>query len=79
MKILLANLTKMVNDSGGLAKVTCEFANEMKRRGHEVSLVYSDVQTGEFYYPLHDGIPTMDIRHTVSMALKDETGIFPYV
>lgn len=63
MKILLANLTKMVNDSGGLAKVTCEFANEMKRRGHEVSLVYSDVQTGEFYYPLHDGIPTMDIRH----------------
>ena len=63
MKILLANLTKMVEDSGGLAKVTCEFANEMKRRGHEVSLVYSDVQTGEFYYPLHDGIPTMDIRH----------------
>lgn len=63
MKILLANLTKMVDDSGGLAKVTCEFANEMKRRGHEVSLVYSDVQTGEFYYPLHDGIPTMDIRH----------------
>lgn len=63
MKILLANLTKMVDDSGGLAKVTCEFANEMKRRGHEVSLVYSDVQTGEFYYPLHDGIPVMDIRH----------------
>ena len=63
MKILLANLTKMIEDSGGLAKVTCEFANEMKRRGHEVSLVYSDVQTGEFYYPLHDGIPTMDIRH----------------
>lgn len=63
MKILLANLTKMVDDSGGLAKVTCEFANEMKRRGHEVSLVYSDVQTGDFYYPLHAGIPTMDIRH----------------
>ena len=63
MKILLANLTKLVEDSGGLAKVTCEFANEMKRRGHEVSLVYSDVQTGDFYYPLHRGIPAMDIRH----------------
>lgn len=63
MKILLANLTKMVDDSGGLAKVTCEFANEMKRRGHEVSLVYSDVQTGDFYYPLDNDIPVMDIRH----------------
>ena len=29
MKILLANFTKMVNDSGGLAKVNCAFANEM--------------------------------------------------
>lgn len=63
MKILLANLTKMVEDSGGLAKVTCEFANEMKKRGHEVSLVYSDVQTGDFYYPLDNDIPVMDIRH----------------
>ena len=43
MKILLANLTKMVDDSGGLAKVTSAFANEMKRRGHDVALVYSDV------------------------------------
>ena len=25
MHILLANFTKMVNDSGGLAKVTCAF------------------------------------------------------
>ena len=46
MRILLANLTKMVGDTGGLAKVTAAFANEMQRRGHEVSLVYSDVQTG---------------------------------
>lgn len=30
MNILLANLTKMVGDSGGMAKVTCEFAHEMK-------------------------------------------------
>lgn len=63
MKILLANLTKMVDDSGGLAKVTSAFANEMKRRGHDVALVYSDVQTGNFYYPLDSGIPALDIRH----------------
>ena len=41
MKIMLANFTKMVEDSGGLAKVTCNFADEMYRRGHEVALVYS--------------------------------------
>ena len=39
MRILLANLTKMVGDTGGLAKVTAAFANEMQRRDHEVSLV----------------------------------------
>ena len=40
MKILLANFTKMVNDSGGLAKVTSAFANEMVARGHDVSILY---------------------------------------
>lgn len=63
MNILLANLTKMVGDSGGMAKVTCVFAHEMKVRGHRVSLVYSDVQTGDFYYPLDKDIPAYDIRH----------------
>ena len=37
MHILLANFTKMVNDSGGMAKVTCSFANEMVKREHKVS------------------------------------------
>lgn len=63
MNILLANLTKMVGDSGGMAKVTCAFAHEMKMRGHQVSLVYSDVQTGDFYYPLDKDVPAYDIRH----------------
>ena len=63
MRILLANLTKMVGDTGGLAKVTAAFANEMQRRGHEVSLVYSDVQTGDFYYPLDAGIDAYDLCH----------------
>lgn len=63
MNILLANLAKLVGHSGGLAKVTCNFANEMKRRGHQVSLVYSDVQEGDFFYPLDEGIPSFDLRH----------------
>lgn len=63
MKILLANFTKMVADSGGLAKVTCAFANEMNRRGHEVVLVYSDEQSGEFYYPINGDILQYDLRN----------------
>lgn len=63
MNILVANLTKMVADSGGLAKVTCIFSNEMYRRGHKVSMVYSDVTTGKFYYHMDENIPCYDIRH----------------
>ncbi len=63
MNILLANLAKMVENSGGLAKVTANFANEMKRRGHQVSLVYSDVREGDFFYPLDEGILSFDLRH----------------
>ena len=53
----------MVEDTGGLAKVTSAFANEMQRRGHTVSLVYSDEKKGDFYYPLQPGIPAYDICH----------------
>ena len=63
MRILLANLTKMVDDTGGLAKVTASFANEMHRRGYSVSLVYSDVRTGNFYYPVDMAIETYDLCH----------------
>ncbi len=73
MNILLANLTKMVGDSGGMAKVTCEFAHEMKKRGHQVALVYSDVRTGSFYYPWDQDIPSYDIRH-----YKGQTITYPW-
>ena len=52
MRILLANLTKMVGDTGGLAKVTAAFANEMKHIGRLDRLMCSAVQPGDFYYPL---------------------------
>lgn len=62
MHILLANFTKMVNDSGGLAKVTCAFANEMVKRGHKVSLLYSDEQVGEFFYPIDDAVKCYNLK-----------------
>lgn len=63
MKILLANFTKMVDDSGGLAKVTANFANEMTKRGHEIVLIYSDEKTGNFFYPVNDNVKCYDLRH----------------
>lgn len=70
MNILLANLSKMVGHSGGAAKVTCNFANEMKCRGHQVSLVYSDIQMGKFFYPIDEGIPVYDIRHYKGQSIN---------
>lgn len=52
MRILMTNFTKMVNDSGGVAKVCCAFANEMVKRGHQVSIIHSDEKTGEFFFPI---------------------------
>lgn len=70
MRILLANMAKMVKDTGGLAKVTSAFANEMQRRGHTVSLVYSDVRKGDFYYPLDPGIPAYDVCHFKGQSIR---------
>lgn len=56
MRIMLANFSKMLHDSGGLAKVTVNFANEMHRLGYEVSLVFCDSQPGELFYPLEEGV-----------------------
>ena len=63
MRILLANFTKMVGDSGGLAKVNCAFANEMVRRGHEVATVYSDDREGEFFFHIDERVKKYNLRH----------------
>ena len=80
MHILLANFTKMVNDSGGMAKGTCAFANEMVKRGHNVSLVYSDEISGDFYYKIDPNVECYDlslqngkrIKFPIHMKIKRE-------
>lgn len=63
MNILLANFAKMVNDSGGLAKVTCAFAKEMHERGHQVTLVYSDDKEGDFFFDVPEGVQCYNLHH----------------
>ena len=70
MKIMLANFTKMVEDSGGLAKVTCNFADEMYRRGHEVALVYSDEKSGKFFFEINKAITCYDLRNLIKKAVE---------
>ena len=72
MNILLANFAKMVNDSGGLAKVTCAFAKEMSERGHQVTLVYADDKEGKFFFDVPAGVQCYNLHH-----YKDKHIIFP--
>ncbi len=64
MHILLANFSKMANDSGGLAKVTCAFANEMIAKGHKVTLIYSDENMGKFFYHLNESVAVYNLRES---------------
>ena len=63
MKLLLANLSDMVDDTGGLAKVHCSFANEMKRRGHDVAMVFCDDKIGKPFFPVDDGVELYNLQH----------------
>jgi len=63
MKLLLANLSDMVDDTGGWAKVHCSFANEMKQRGHDVAMVFCDDKIGKPFFPVDDGVELYNLQH----------------
>lgn len=63
MRILLANFSKMVGDTGGAAKVNAAFANEMVRRGHTVTTIYTDDREGAFFYPLDERVAAYNLQH----------------
>ena len=70
----------MVGDTGGLAKVTSTFANEMNKRGHTVSVIYADERSGDFFFPIDENIKCYDVRlqdgkrikYPLSLRLKRE-------
>ena len=72
MRLLLANFSKMVGDTGGAAKVHCSFANEMKRRGHDVAMVFCDDKIGKPFFPVDDGIELYNLQH-----YEDTNIVFP--
>ena len=72
MRLLLANFSKMVGDTGGVAKVHCSFANEMKRRGHDVAMVFFDDKVGKPFFPVDDGVELYNLQH-----YEDTDVVFP--
>ena len=72
MKLLLANFSKMVGDTGGAAKMHCSFANEMKRRGHDVAMVFCDDKIGKPFFPVDDDIELYNLQH-----YEDTNVVFP--
>lgn len=69
MKILMTNFTKMVNDSGGVAKVCCAFANEMIVRGHKVVIMHSDEKAGKFFFPIDENITCYNAKQNADGSL----------
>lgn len=72
MRLLLANFSKMVDDTGGLAKVHCSLANAMKRRGHDVAMVFCDDRIGKPFFSVDDGVELHNLQH-----YEDTDVIFP--
>ncbi|WP_027396841.1 glycosyltransferase [Anaerovibrio lipolyticus] len=63
MRLLLANFTKMVGDTGGTAKVHCNFANVMQQRGYDVAMVYQDHKQGACFFPVNKEVRQYNICH----------------
>lgn len=64
MNILIAHFcTHWVQCSGGVEKVICKFANEMLKRGHEVTVLYIDQKEGAPFFPLDHRVKTINILY----------------
>lgn len=61
MRILLSYLSSFINSTGGAEKVCCDMANEMIKRGHEVSVAYAYGQSGTTFFPLDSRVHLYNI------------------
>lgn len=62
MNIIIAHFgTYYVGMSGGVEKVTCQFANAMIKRGHNVTILYRDSREGSPYFYLDPNVKQHNI------------------
>lgn len=61
MKILIGGLTQFLGVYGGVERVVINFANEMQKRGHAVSVFYCTDIDGKVPYPLHSEVRLVNL------------------
>lgn len=73
MNILIAHFcTHWVQCSGGVEKVVCKFANEMLKKGHEVTVLYIDQKEGAPFFSLDHRVKTINILYENSQKAISE-------
>lgn len=60
-KIMIVDEHKVVNYTGGVEKVICNFSNEFTKRGYEVSIVCMDREKGRPSYALDDKVKFINL------------------
>ncbi len=64
MKIVIAHFNSCyVRMPGGVEKVTCNLANAMTARGHQVTILYRESKEGHAYFPLDPRVPEHNILY----------------
>ncbi len=73
MKVMLANIGKIVNVMGGRQRVFCNMANALAAKGYDVSCLYMDEIDGKPYFRLDSSVKCYNLLH-LNMT---ETYIYP--
>lgn len=64
MNIVIAHFnSSYVRMPGGVEKVTCNLANAMVARGHQVTILFRDSKLGHAYFPLDSRVPEHNILY----------------
>lgn len=73
VKIIIAHFGSWyVNMAGGVEKVTCNLANAMVERGHEVTILYRDEKEGQPYFYLDSRVKQQNILYENGVKVVSE-------
>lgn len=64
MKIVLIDFFDVINTAGGMEKVLCNMANELIKRGHEITVICSDKNYGLPFFKLDKNINFINLNGT---------------
>lgn len=65
-KIMFIDKNKIVNYSGGVERVICNFANEFIDRGYDVTIVCIDTENGQPFFPLKSEVKFVNLCYSYS-------------